>query len=330
VTGTPARAHAAPAARTGPAAGRPAALPAPPEYEPRYRFVDGIAATGDAAALKLLGATLASYPADQSTAAYKQVAARAVAVNARPDASDLVISFTRDRDPGVRLAALAALSTATGTAAGPWNGDAGIDGIDRVIMTMLARDSWPDVRRASATALATRCTRPGPAAALTDAVAKDADLGVRADALTGLVECKATGIVDVLQKLWDNGKAPLELRGRAVDLTANLGDLQLGAVLVAKYRQWRVAAIESEEARALAQRAAFAIGRLAPRGAVEALLDGTRDEAFPEIQATAATGLGLLGKACSATARQRLVDLTSSDDAQVSTAAKRAAAICGK
>src|SRR5690606_12372858 len=146
---------------------------------------------------------LASYPPDASTAAYKQIAARAIAVNPRPEATDLLVTFTRDRDPGVRLAALGALTTATGTGSGPWHGDAGVDGVDRVIQTLLATDTWPEVRRNAAQALGTRCSRPGPAASLADAVAKDADASVRNDALTGLVECKAAGVAALLAKLWD-------------------------------------------------------------------------------------------------------------------------------
>jgi hypothetical protein len=324
------RAHTASAEAAQAAVAMSAALPGATDYELRYRLIDGIAATGDAAALKALAATLAAYPLDEKTAAYKQIAARAIATNPRPEASDLVISFTRDRDPGVRLAGLAAVATATGTGAGPWNGNAGVDGVDRVIMTLLATDTWPDVRRASAAALATRCMRPGPAQALGDAVDKDADLTVRTDALGGLVECKARGVADRLAKLWDNGKAPLELRGRAIDLTANVGDMALGAKLIAKLQHWRAAALESEDAAALAPRAAIAIGRLGPPGAAEALLDATRDEAFPDILAAAATGLGLLGSRCTPAARERLGELSASDEPQVSTAARHAAAICSK
>lgn len=325
------RAHAKPDERATALAAMLAALPAATEYEARYRLVDGIAATGDAAALKTLAATLASYPLDASTSAYRQIAARAIAANPRPEATDLLVTFTRDRDPGVRLAALAALTTATGTAAGPWHKDAGADGVDRVIQTLLATDTWPEVRRNAAQALGARCARPGPAAALVDAVNKDADIAVRTDALAGLVECRAPGIAELLAKLWSDGKAPLELRGRAVDLVANLGDRALATKLVATFTRWRGAAIESEEALALAQRAAYALGRTSPPGAAEALVAALDDSAFPEIVGSAATALGLLGPACPATAKKRLQDLAGSDDEpQVTTAAKRAYQLCGK
>ncbi len=323
------RAHEKSDERAAALAAMSAALPAATEYELRYRLVDGIAASGDAAALKALAATLASYPIDESTAAYKQVAARAIAVNPRPEAGDLLVSFTRDRDPGVRLAALAALTTASGTGTGPWHGEAGADGIDRVIMTLLSTDTWPDVRRNAAQALGGRCMRPGPAQALVAAVGKDADFNVRADALAGLVDCKAAGVAELLAKLWDDSKAPVPLRQRAVDLTANLGDRALSAKLVGKFTRWRSAAIESEAALALAQNAAYALGRTAPPGAAEALLGALDDSAFPEIVAAAATGLGLLGPACPANAKAKLGELAASDEAQVIAAAKRAHQLCG-
>ncbi len=325
------RARAKPDERAVALAALVAALPAATEYELRYRLVDGIAATGDKTALTALGTTLASYPIDESTAAYKQIAARAIAINPRPEATDLLVSFTRDRDPGVRLSALSALTTATGTGSGPWHGDAGADGIDRVIMTLLATDPWPEVRRNAAQALGGRCQRPGPAAALVDAVGKDADFNVRNDALAGLVDCKATRVAELLEKLWEDSKAPLPLRQRAVDLTANLGDKALAAKLVGKFTKWRGAAIESEAALALAQNAAIAIGRTSPPGAADALLGALDDTAFPEIVAAAASALGLLGPACPPTARKKLTDLaTSEEDAQVVTAAKRAAQLCGR
>ena len=260
----------------------------------------------------------------------QHLAGRAIAVNPRAEAADLLVKLVSDADPGVRLAALSALSTASATSPGPWHGDAGPDGIDRVIMTSLATDTWPEVRRSAAQILGARCGRIGPARALADSVARDPELDVRMDALGSLVECKATGTAELLAKLWTDGKAPLPLRQRAIDLTANLGDRALGAKLVGLFTKWRGSAIESEQALALAQNAAFAIGRLGAAGAADALVAALDDEAFPEIVAAAATALGLLGPACPATAKQKLGALAQSEEAQVVTAAKRAVSQCGK
>ncbi len=300
------------------------------DYERRYRLVDGIAALGDVAALKSLTALLKQLPADDAEAiAYKQIAARAVAVNPRPDAFDLVTALVGDRDAGVRLAALSALAGASGGSEGAWHGAVGADGIDRVLTTSLYTDTWPEVRRFAAQMLGDRCVRPGPAAALKDSLARDHDLNVRGDALTALVQCKAGGSAELLAKLWDDTKAPLDLRRRAVDLTVTLADQTLGSKLVAKFGQWRGAAIESEQALALAQNAAYAIGQLKPPGAAEALMAALDDAAFPEIVAAAATGLGLLGAACPATAVPKLKALTESDEQQIAAAARRAVAQCG-
>jgi hypothetical protein len=191
-------------------------------------------------------------------------------------------------------------------------------------------DSWPEVRRSAAQVLGDRCKRPGPAAALGDAVARDPDLGVRGDALAGLVQCDATGTAALLAKLWDDGNAPLDLRRRAVDLTVQLGDRALAGKLTGKLAQWRGAAIESEAALALAQNAAYAIGAAAAPGAAEALSAALDDSAFPEIVAAAATGLGLLGPACPPTAKAKLHALRDSEEQQVQIAARRAVSICGK
>ncbi len=323
------RAHAKPDERAPALAALTAALPSATDYERRYRIVDGIAAVGDAAALHSLAERLAGWPAGSETAAYKQVAARAIAVNPRPEALELIVALATDADPGVRLAALSAIAGATGGDAGPWHGPVGADGLDRVIGTRLATDTWPEVRRYAAQVLGARCSRPGPEAALGDAVARDPDVDVRGDALAALVECKAASAPALLAKLWDDSKAPLELRQRAVDLTVALGDRAVAQKLVAKYTQWRGAAIESEAALALAQNAAFAIGRLQAPGAAGALAASLDDAAFPELVAAAAAGLGLLGPACPPAVRPKLKILSSSDEQQVATAARRAYGVCG-
>jgi hypothetical protein len=332
------RAHATPEERGPALAALTAALATAADYERRYRIVDGIAAVGDAAALRSLQQLLATWPADAETSAIKQIAARAIAVNPRPDALELIVALATDADPGVRLSALSAIASAPGAAgtpgttgtAGPWHRAPGADGIDRVIITRLATDTWPEVRRYAAQVLGVRCTGPGPAAALGDAVTRDPDLGVRGDALAALVECKAPTAAALLAKLWDDSKAPLELRQRAVDLSVTLADRALAQKLVGKYTQWRGAAIESEAALALAQNAAYAIGRLRVPGAAEALIAALDDSAFPELVASAATGIGLLGPGCPASVRSKLKALSRSDEQQVQIAASRAVDVCGK
>jgi hypothetical protein len=324
------RAHADTNARPVALAALVEALATATDYERRYRVIDGIAAIGDAPALAALAQLLAHLPANAQRAAFEQTAARAIAVNPRPEGLALLVAFSRDPDPGVRLAALDALAGANSGAAEPWHAPDGPDGIDGLIDAALATDHWPEVRRRAAQVLGGRCGRGGPARTLANAVERDADFGVRGEALAALVECRAAGIADQLARVWDDRKAPLELRQRAVDLSVPLGDRALAAKLVGRFSSWRGAALESQEALALAQDAAYAIGRLAPPGAAAALTAGLDDAGFPEIVAASATGLGLMGRACPADARVRLQQLAHNDDQQVSAAAARAAAICGK
>jgi hypothetical protein len=315
--------RAAPGNRAAVLAAMLAVLPAASDYERRYRLVDGIAALGDTAALRQLEAMLRALPAAPATAALRQVAIRAIAAAPRPEAVGLLLEGVRDRDPGVRLAALAAL------AGSDLEGSTGRDAIDRTLAEAIARDRWPEVRRRAATALAARCQRPGPARALGEAVAGDPDTAVRGDALSALVQCRAAGVAALLARLWDDRSAPLELRTRAVLETVALRDPALSASLVGKLARWRGEAIANADALALAQSAAATIGRLNAPGAAQALVEALDDAAFPEIVQAAAVGLAALGPACPPAAKAKLSAIAGSDDPSAS-AARRAAAQCGK
>ncbi len=306
-----------------------AALAMATDYERRYRLVDGLGALGDAGALNALEAVLRGMPASAEAAALRTVAVKAIGNAPRPEAIKLLLGLASDPDPGVRLAVLAALAGAETEVSNPWHTADGPDGIDRVIGTALSGDTWPEVRRRAASALGARCQRPGPASALTAAVARDAVIDVRTDALTALVECRAAGIAALLARTWDDRKAPIELRTHAVDLAVALGDEQLGASLVGKFARWRGAAIESAEALALAQSSATAIGRLGAPGAAKTLMEALDDSAFPEIVSAAALALGALGPACPPAAKVKLESIARSDD-QPAVAARHAAAQCGK
>ena len=324
-------ARQAPAHRAPVLAAMLAALPGATDYERRYRLVDGIAALGDAAALATLEALFRGLPASASveTAALRQVAIRAIASAPRREAVRFVLDRVRDRDPGVRLAALAALAGGETDAAGAWDAGGGNDAIDRAIGEASADDDWPEVRRRAATALGVRCQRPGPARALGDALDHDPDLGVRGAALSALVQCRAPGTAARLARIWNDARLPTELRSRAVLEAVPLGDPALAVALIGQLVRWRSEAATSAAALELVQSAAASIGRLRPPGAAAALLDALDDTAYPEIVQAAALGLGALGPACPAAARVRLLDLGRSDS-QAAPAARRAAAQCGR
>ncbi len=254
-----------------------AALATATDYERRYRLVDGMAALGDKPALDQVAALLESLPAGSARFALDQVGANAIAKAPRAEALDLLLFLLREPDAGVRYAALTALGASESGPAGPWHAAVHADGIDRVIQTALVSDTWPEVRARAAQMLGARCSRPGPATSLADSVHRDPEVAVRNDALSALAECRATGAGDLLAKTWDNQKQPLELRQHAVDLTVELADRTTAVKLLAKFRLWQGAALESTEALALTQSAAYAIGRLAPPGAGDALLAGLDD-----------------------------------------------------
>ncbi len=323
------RAHATPGDRPVALAAMLGELPAGTDYERRYRLVDGVATLGDTAALVALGKVLGEPRSDSEAAAFKRIAARAIANNPRAEAFDLVVVLAGDGDPGVRLAALAAIASADGGAAGPWHAAGGDDAVDRLLETALAKDTWPEVRRRAALSLGARCTRTGPVQALTAALGRDPEAAVRVDALVALVDCNAPEIAGVLARLWDDAKAPIELRRRAIELAVTLGDRKLGAGLLVAFERWRRQSLESAPALVLAQSAAYAIGELRPDGAAASLAAALDETAFPEIVSAAANALGRMGTACPAAAKTKLADLARSEEPQISAAAKHAAASCG-
>ncbi len=316
------------------AAARPAivatmlsALATATDYERRYRLIDGIAVHGDTAAIAQLADILRGLPATAEGSALRQVAIRGLSASPRADGASLVINATRDPDPGVRLAALGALTETTAPGSGsPWTGPGGPDEIDRVIINAMV-DKWPEVRRRAATALGGRCQRSGPAKVLFEAVSRDKDLDVRGDAMLGLVSCRANGVEELLPFVWNSAKHPLSLRERAIGLVVPLEDLGLAAALVKQFRRWRGQALESREAMTLAIAAAATIALLKPPGAADALIEALDDLAFPELVSAAAFALGQLGPACPARARAKLQALAKSDD-QASVPAKRALGRC--
>jgi hypothetical protein len=310
-----------------------AALAATGDYEVSYRAIQGLASIGDDAAVRGLAVTLRGYRAGSvKGSALRQVAALAVARNPAAEGTELLTALSRDADPGVRLRAINSLAqrpALTGTSpVAPGAGSA--DAIDRVLIEVLARDPWPELRRASAATLGERCARPGPATALDEAVRRDAEVAVRGDALAGLVACRSQGIADRLIEVALDGKAPLELRERAVALTVALEDARLEDPVAQLFARWRGAAFDSHDALALARVAAGALGRIGGPKAAAALEEALADEALPELVAAAAGGLGMMGERCPRRVVPRLRELARSSQRMVAVAASRAAARCGK
>ncbi|MGE0395719.1 MAG: HEAT repeat domain-containing protein [Kofleriaceae bacterium] len=322
---------ATPADRPAALAAMQAALASATDYERRYRLIDGVATLGDATAMRALEAMLRGLPAGTATAALRQVAVAGAASAPRAEGLSLVVNLAKDPDPGVRMAVLSALAGVEVDTASAWHAP-DPDGIDRIITAALATDTWPDVRRRAASSLGLRCQRPGPRAALVEAVFGDKNNEVRGDALVALVQCRAQGVTEILAKVWDDTRSPIEIRTRAVALAAMLGDAKLGATLVGKFARWRGEAIsagdDGEAALSLAVSAAPVIAILDAPGAVQALTEALYDEAFPEIVSAAATALGKLGAKCPASAKAKLVEISKSGG-DAARAAELAVSGCG-
>lgn len=313
------------------------------DYERRYRIAGALAALPDTAAVAATRTLLEGLGKGGEAAAIRQVAAAALAGSATPDAPALLATLAKeDRDPGVRLAAVRGLAGRDDLAAnGAWETGGGQDLVDRVLQNALAGDRWPEVRRAAASALSLACTRPGPTAALEDAVARDEDVGVRGDALAALVACGAKGISDRVLAVARDGRAPTALRERAVELLASFDDADIAIALVTELERWRSAAFSEQSGLDLAQRAAVTLGTLGAaahargdakttKAVRDALLDAAGDPAFAEIQAAGAAGLGALGPACDGESKKFLKEMARSDQASVKIAAGRALTTCGK
>jgi hypothetical protein len=304
-----------------------AALGAARDYEGRYRAIQGVASLGDDAAIASLGASLGGLPAGAETNALYQVAALALARNEAPGATTQLIALASHEDPGVRLKAISGLAQRTPDDGA---GAAVDDQIDAVLAGVLGGDRWPDLRRAAAGSLGERCQRTGPATALVAALESDHEVEVRIDALAALVACAAPKIASRLVAVATDDKLPLALRERAVILMVALVDKRLEPQLIDLFERWRGAAYESTEALVLAQRAAFALGKLGGPKAGTALEAALGDEALPELVSAAAAGLGELGPACSKTALRDLRELAGSTQQMIAASARRAAARCGK
>lgn len=305
-------------------------------YELRYRIVSALSALPLAGVADAVRAILEPLTGDEGNA-IRQIAAVGLGGSTADGAAELLADLATNGDPGVRIAALHALAGRGDLgASGGWTAGDSTDAVDRVIITALSGDAWPEVRHTAASALAIACPRKGPTAALEAAAEDDDDVGVRADALAALVTCDAPGIADRLLAVAKDGGAPIPLRDRAVDLLGELGDPAVAPALIDLLARWRSAAFSEDAGLVLAQRAAIVVGRLGAVATdakviariVDALLDTAEDGAFPEIQSAGVAGLGELGPRCTQDARALLRELKSSDQPAVKLSAERALATC--
>ncbi len=312
-----------PADRAATAAAMRAALDAAGDrYELRYRLIAGLAALGDDADVRGLGAVLARLADDPYGRALARVGAHGLAENSTPEAQVVLATLAAAADAGTRLDAIRGLALEPAAAATA----------DRALIAALGADVWPAIRKSAATALGQRCGRPDPRAALIQAIGGDADIPVRVDAVTALARCAAPDLDARLLALADDPATPLPVRDRALAAFADLPrgaavDVAVVAVL-ARFTRWRGQAFSNDDALRMAIRAATALGSLGDSRAGDALVDAAGDTAFPELGAAAIRALGALGPACPHSAPPLLHSLKGSDERQIALAARAALSRC--
>ncbi len=284
-------------------------------YELRYRMFVVAAEATSPAVLGQLETDLAGLANDVHSDALRRVTALALSRNPSPAAKRILVSLAANRDPGVRRKVALAFGDRKD-----------VDSkTDSLLSARVKTDSWPQVRTAAASSLSLRCKQAAVAQVLYAAVDTDKDIGVRRVSLSSLVRCRAPGVLDKLYKLARNKKQSIPLRVHAVGEIAALGDRTRINELIAMFKQHRREAWSKTAALRLAAKTAVTLGRLGGNLAIRTLMSAARDDAFPEIQSAAVTGLGHI---CPRSARRVFFTLSGSGQRQVSLAARRARQKC--
>ncbi len=296
-----------------------ARLAAAKRYEVRYRLLEAAGPLAAASTLAALAGVVGGREPGAGSVALRRVAVGALSRNRADAAIDALVAASRDPDAGVRRRAATAL------------GERDHAPSDPALIALLAGDSWPDVRRAAAGALGPRSKRAPVAEALWTAVDRDGDRAVRLAALSALVDAAGTGgllpqpMVDRLLTIaGDHQRDPL-LRSRACTAAADSAPAN-AARIADVFRKAKSDALGgSTSALDVASACAGALGMMGNPASVRVLLQAAADNAFPEIQAAAVTGLGRM---CPPESRELIRDLRRSPERQVSLAARAAWAHC--
>ena len=145
----------------------------------------------------------------------RKLAARALGRSRTLDL-DGVKRAVSDPDPGVRTALLVGLfgrSSVSGQS----------EALSGLLSPLLARDSWPMVRRAAAEVLGSLCQPGGTAQASLEQAVADAEESVAAASLAGLARCVGAQGISRYQSLLLDEKTMPSVRGQACVLVARFG-----------------------------------------------------------------------------------------------------------
>lgn len=285
-------------------------------YELRYRLFQIAGGSSSVVVASQLDRTIkALAPKHVNSHALLRVATNALGRNPIPEAKRILLGLASNPDPGVRRAVALAFGDRKD-----------VDSTtDNALGARLKTDAWPRVRTAAASSLSLRCKLTTVASMLYHSMDLDKDLRVQRVAISSLVRCRANGILARLFKLANTRKRDIGIRIHAVNEIATLGDRSKVGELIKMFKGHRREAWSKTAALRLASASAVTLGRLGGNLAIGPLMKAARENAFPEIQAAAVTGLSHI---CPRNARRVFAKLIGSNQRQVSVAARKAMQKC--
>lgn len=312
------------------------------QFTLRYRILQSlerlVLPTPDAAAL--VGQVIAQ----NNEPVLRQAAARAAVAGAAEakengDAAKAVSQALADRDPGVRLAVLAALA------------EHHLPTVLSATEQSLRSDRWPAVRRAAVASRAAQCPPEPtgavpPVAVLRQAVA-DADEQVQRQALAGLGRCEGAAALDVYTSRLKDADAAPALRSQACALLVRHGfssttpgpqQVQAHAAVAAALLDLLADPAADERSAGTVISCARAVGELGDARDLPALIQtagATASEVPPPIRQSALEAIGKIcsrGPSLSQALRKDLASAFQSagkdPESRVQSAAQRAAVRC--
>ena len=244
-------------------------------YELRTRMFETAAASRDASVHAQLTQILATLDDSPQQTALRRV----IASHLHADHRDTLLKLAADRDPGVRIAALRSLATATPPAPLP------------VALNTAKLDPWTEVRIAAIDTIAPLCTRRDVVPTLKQVALHDTSAKVVKRSLSALVGCTASGLAALALSIV-NGNRALAIRVAAASFLGAVVDKRITKQLVASFTKQRRAAWNQRAKLRLAIALASALAHYPGAEVVTALVRAAREPAFPRLQTAAVAALG--------------------------------------
>lgn len=267
----------------------------------RYRILQGLALLAAPRGLQLVREVLAERKSDP---VLRRAATRAAAALVGPGSGSegegaraLLRQALLDPDPGVRVEAVLGLSSS-----GP-GAQAGLAALEGA----MARDRWPQVRRAATAARAAACpAEAGPKAEAAEVAGvaevralrkalRDPDGEVRRLALSGVARCEGAGAFKLLAQVARDREEDPGLRGQSCALLARVSGAAASGVVSQVVLDTLEEPAADERHLGLLQTCLRVLGAVGDAGAVPALL---RAMAEPQSAPLRLQGVQALGQLC--------------------------------